>query len=112
MSFGWKRVVLASVATLTLGGVAQASELSLNVLLTTAANDSRVKIIAAVNTGPSVVTLIATMGGLFLSGGSDGPIGVGTTVHLSPNVPIGSGLSSLCEAGVTARVARSSSTSG
>ena len=29
MSFGWKRVVLASVATLTLGSVAQASELSL-----------------------------------------------------------------------------------
>jgi hypothetical protein len=29
MSFGWKRVVLAAVATLTLGGVAQASELSL-----------------------------------------------------------------------------------
>ena len=29
MSFGWKRVVLAAVATLTLGGVAQASESSL-----------------------------------------------------------------------------------
>jgi hypothetical protein len=29
MSFGWKRVVLAAVATLALGGVAQASELSL-----------------------------------------------------------------------------------
>ncbi len=29
MSFGWKRVLLAAVATLTLGGVAQASELSL-----------------------------------------------------------------------------------
>ena len=29
MSFGWKRVVLAMVATLTLGSVAQASELSL-----------------------------------------------------------------------------------
>ena len=29
MSFGWKRVVLAAVAALTLGSVAQASELSL-----------------------------------------------------------------------------------
>jgi hypothetical protein len=29
MSFGWKRVVLAAVATLTLGSVAQATELSL-----------------------------------------------------------------------------------
>jgi hypothetical protein len=29
MSFGWKKVVLAAVATLTLGGVAQASETSL-----------------------------------------------------------------------------------
>jgi len=29
MSFGWKRVVLAAVATLTLGSVTQASELRL-----------------------------------------------------------------------------------
>jgi hypothetical protein len=29
MSFGWKRVVLAAVATLTLGSVSQASEVSL-----------------------------------------------------------------------------------
>jgi len=32
MSFGWKKVVLAAVATLTLGSVAQASELKLQLI--------------------------------------------------------------------------------
>jgi hypothetical protein len=75
-------------------------------------NDLRGRITAALNIGLSVVTLIATMVGLFPSGGSDGYIGVATTALLLLNVPIGSGLYSLSGAGANARVARSSSMSG